>query len=95
MRQVNMTSLGDDARETRTIAGLEKAKEPALEQHLRPRATQTWTVLCANVDQHLRTTVDSGSQSTPMKIGAVMSTVCLLWQSWTRESEVSIPQCEV
>ena len=21
--------------------------------------------------------------------------VCLLWQSWTRESEVSIPQCEV
>ena len=30
-----------------------------------------------------------------MEIGAVMSTVCLLWQSWTRESEVSIPQCEV
>ena len=31
MRQVNMTSLGDDARETLTIAGLEKAKERALE----------------------------------------------------------------
>ena len=30
MRQVNMTSLGDDARETLTIAGLEKAKERAL-----------------------------------------------------------------
>ena len=27
MRQVNMTSLGDDARETLTIAFLEKAKE--------------------------------------------------------------------
>ena len=59
MRQVNMTSLGDDARETLTIAGLEKAKERSLEQHLRLRAPQTWTVLCASVDQYLRTTVDS------------------------------------
>ena len=74
MRQVNMTSLGDDARETFTIAGLEKVKERALEQHLRLRAPQTWTVLCASVDQYLRTTVDSGSQSTPKEIGAVMST---------------------
>ena len=74
MRQVDMTSLGDDARETLTIAGLEKAKERALEQHLRLRAPQTWTVLCASVDQYLRTTVDSGSQPTPMEIGAVMST---------------------
>ena len=74
MRQVNMTSLGDDARETLTIAGLEKAQERALEQHLRLRAPQTWTVLCASVDQYLRTTVDSGSQPTPMEIGAVMST---------------------
>ena len=74
MRQVNMTSLGDDARETLTIAGLEKAKERALEQHLRQRALQTWTVLCASVDQYLRTTVDSSSQPTPMEIGAVMST---------------------
>ena len=70
MRQVNMTSQGDDARETLTIAGLEKAKGRALEQHLRPRAPQTWTVLCASVDQYLRTTVDSGSQPTPMEIGA-------------------------
>ena len=38
-----MTSLGDDARETLTIAGLEKAKERSLEQHLRLRAPQTWT----------------------------------------------------
>ena len=73
-RQVNMTSLGDDARETLTIAGLEKAKERSLEQPLRRRAPQTWTVLCANVDQYLRTSVDSGSQPTPMEIGAVMST---------------------
>ena len=27
MRQANMTSVGDDARETLTIAGLERAKE--------------------------------------------------------------------
>ena len=46
-----MTSLGDDARETLTIAGLEKAKERSLEQHLRLRAPQTWTVLCASVDR--------------------------------------------
>ena len=78
-----MTSLGDDARETLSVAGLEKAKERSLEQHLRERAPQTWTVLCASVDQHLRTTVDSGSRPTPMEIGAVMSNVCLPWQSWT------------
>ena len=74
MRQVNMTWLGNDARETLTIAGLEKAKERSLEQHLRLRAPQTWTVLCASVDEYLRTTVDSCSQPTPMDIGAVMST---------------------
>ena len=74
MRSVNMTSLGDDARETLAIAGLEKAMERSLEQHLCLRAPQTWTVLCTSVDQHLRTTVDSGSQPTPMEIGAVMST---------------------
>ena len=45
-----MTALGDDARETLMIAGLEKA----LEQHLPLRAPQTWTVLCASVDQYLR-----------------------------------------
>ena len=69
-----MTSLGDDARETLTIADLEKAEERSLEQHLRLRAPQTWVVLCASGDQHLRTTVDSGSQPTPMEIGSVMST---------------------
>ena len=95
-RQVNMTSLGDDARETLTIAGLEKAKERSLEQHLRLRAPQTWTVLCARVDQYLRTTVDSGRKSaTPDGHWCCDVNVCLLWQSWTRESEVSIPQCQV
>ena len=74
MRQVNMASLGDDARETLTIAGLEKATERSLEQYLRLRAPQTWTVLFASVDQYLRTTVDSSSQPTPMEIGAVVST---------------------
>ena len=77
MRQVNMTSLGNDARETLTIDGQEKAKERSLEQHLRLRAPQTWTMLCANMDQYSRTTVDSGSQPGTMEIGAVMSTcVC-------------------
>ena len=74
MRQASVTSLGDDACETLTIAGLEKSKERSLEQHLRLRAPQTWTVLCARVDQYLRTTVDSGNQPTSMEIGAVMST---------------------
>ena len=46
VRQVNITSLGDDARERLTIAGLEKARERALEPHLRLRAPQNWTVLC-------------------------------------------------
>ena len=76
-----MTSLGDDARETLTIAGLEKAKKRSLEQHLRLRAPQTWTVLCASVDQYLRTTVDSSSQPSPMEVGSVMSSPfsCLLF----------------
>ena len=51
-----------------------EAKARSLEQHLRLRAPQTWTVLCASVDQYLQTTVDSCSQPTPMEIGAVMST---------------------
>ena len=42
-----MTSLGDDARETLTIAGLEKAQERSLEQHLRLRAPQNLdSVVC-------------------------------------------------
>ena len=75
MRQTGMTSLGDDARETLTIAGLEKAKELSLEQHLRLRAPQTWVVLCNSVDQYLRTTVDSSTaHPAPLEIGAVVCT---------------------
>ena len=102
MRQVSMTSLGDGARETLTIAGLEKTEERFLEQHLRLRAPQTWTVLCASVDQYLRTTVDSCSRPTPMEIGAVVSMcaccgkagqipqceVQQLWQDWASHSDV-------
>ena len=73
VRQVNITSLGDDARERLPIAGLEEARERALEPHLRLRAPQNWTVLCVSVDQYLRTTVDSSSQPTPTVIGAVVS----------------------
>ena len=75
MRQVGSTSLGDDACETLTIAGLAKAKERNLEQFLRLRAPQTWVVLCASADQYLRRTVDSSAtQPTPMDINAVVST---------------------
>ena len=75
MMQVSTTSLGDDARETLTIAGLGKANERSLEQHPRLRAPQTWAVLYSGVDQYLRTTVDSiTTQPTPIGMGAVVST---------------------
>ena len=93
MRQVNMTSLGDDARETLKIAGLEGAKERALEQHFRLRAQQTWTVCkCGSVLAN-----DGGLGQSIHANGNWCRdvNVCVLWQSWTRESEVSIPQCEV
>ena len=65
MRQVNMTSLGDDARETLTIAGLEEAKERALERQC---CVQVWISTCE------RRWTRAVSQPTPMEIGAVMST---------------------
>ena len=75
MKQENMTSLVDNVRETLAIAGLEKkGKERAVEQHLRLRAQDTWTVLRVSINQYLRTTVDSGSQPTPTEIGVVTST---------------------
>ena len=94
MRQVNMTSLGDDARETLTIAGLVKAKEQSLEQHLRLRAPQTWTVLCASVE-----TVPANDGELEQSAHAIGNwcrdvNVLLLWQNWTRESEVWIPHCQ-
>ena len=95
-RQVNMTSLGDDARETLTIAGLEKAKERSLEQHLRHAlhkpgqcCVQVWISTC---ERRWTRTV---SQPTPMEIGAVMTTCACCGKAGHEESEVSIPQCEV
>ena len=49
MRQVNVISLGDDTRETLTIAGLEKAKGRSLEQHLRLRALHKSARCCVQV----------------------------------------------
>ena len=75
MRHLGTTSLGDDARDTLSIVGLQRAKEQDLEQHLRLRAPETWVVSCACADQYLRTTVDSiSTQPTPMDINAVVST---------------------
>ena len=93
-RQVNMTSLGDDARETVTIACLEKAEERSLEQHFRLRAPQTWTMLCAS---GISIANNGGLELSANANGNWCRdvNVCLLWQSWTRESEVSIPQCQV
>ena len=88
LRQGSMTFLGDDARETLKIAGLEKAKERLQEQHLRSRAPQTWVILCASADQFRRTTVNSrAAQPTPMKIGAVVSTCACCGKSGQDKSK--------
>ena len=95
MRQVSVTSLGDNARETLTIAGLENAKERSPEHHLRLRASQSLTVLRANVGSVFAN--DGGVVQSAHANGNWRRdvNVCRLWQSWTRESEVSIPHCEV
>ena len=95
MRQVNMTSLRDDARGTLTIAGLEKAKGRSLEQHLLLRAPQTRNSVVCKCGSVLAN--DGGLEQSAHANGNWCRdvNVCLLWQSWTRESEVSIPQCEV
>ena len=95
MRQVNMTSLGDDARETLTIAGLEKAKERSLEQHFRLRAPQKLESVVCKCGSVLAN--DGGLVQSAHANGKWCRdvNVCLLWRSWTRESEVSISQCEV
>ena len=94
MRQVNITSLGDDARETLTIAGLEG------------QGTISGTTLTSNVLYKPGQCCVQVWVSTCERRGLEQSAhangnwcrdvnVCLLWQSWTRESEVSIPQCQV
>ena len=95
MRQVNMTPLGDDARETLTIAGLEKGQ-----------GTSSGTTLACTCSTDLDSIVckcgsilanDGGLGQSAHANGNWCRdvNVCLLWQSWTRESEVSFPQCEV
>ena len=89
MRQVSMTSLGDDARETLTISG-----------------TISGTTLASVCSTNLDSVVckcgsvlanDGGLEQSAHANGNSCRgvNVCLLWQSWTRESEVSIPQCQV
>ena len=90
MRQANMTSLGDDAGETLTIAGLEKAQ-----------GTISGTALASACSTNLDSVVckcgsvlanDGGLEQSAHANGNWCRdvNVCLLWQSWTRESEVSI-----
>ena len=75
IKQASATSLCGDARQTLTIAGLEKAKERSQEQRLRLHTPQTCVVICTSVGQYSRTTVDSiTAQPTPMEIEAVVST---------------------
>ena len=80
MRQVSVTALRGDARETLKIAGLEKAKGRVLGQHLRLRAPQTWTAHCASVEQDLRNV--GGLQCNSTHANAhyrCCVNVCLLW----------------
>ena len=95
MRQVNMTSLGDDARETLTIAGSGKG-----------HGTSSGTTLTSSCSTNLDSVVCKCGSVLANNGGLDQSAhangnwcrdvnVWLLWQSWTRESEVSIPQCEV
>ena len=87
MRQVNMTSLGDDAREALTIAGLEKAKERSLEQRVLHKPGQYCVQVWISTCERRWTRAASPRQGNWCRV----VNVCLLRQSWTRESEVSIP----
>ena len=95
MRQINMTSLGDDARETLTIAGLEKGQGTISGTTLTStRSTDLDSVVCkcgsalANGGGLEQSAHANGNWCRDVN-------VCLLLQSWTRESEVSLPQCQV
>ena len=95
MRQVNMTSLGDDARETLTIAGLEKGQGTSSGTTLAStRSTDLHSVVC-KCGSILANDGGLGQSAHANGNWRRDVNVCLLWQSWTRESEVSIPPCEV
>ena len=81
-----MTFLGDDARETLTIAVVWRKPRKDYRNNTcvfvlhKPVSYR----LCTSVDQYLRTTLNlSAAQPTPMEIGAVRVDVCLLRQEWT------------
>ena len=87
VRQAGTSSLGDDARETLTITGLEEAKGRKLEQPVRLRVPQTWVVFWASVDQCVRTTVNSiTTLPTPMDINVVVSTCACCGRSGHEKS---------
>ena len=86
MREVNMTSLGDDARETLTIAGLEKPRNEVWNNTCvyvlhRPRqcCVQVWISTC---ERRWTQTVSPRHGNWCRDVN-----VCMLWQSWTLESE--------
>ena len=85
MRQVSMTSLRDDARKTLTISGTTLTS--ACSRNLDSVVCKCGSVL-ANDGGLVQSAHAKGNWCCGFN-------VCLLWQSWTRESEVSIPQCEV
>ena len=94
MRQINMTSLGDDARETLNCwSG-------------KGQGTSSGTTLASTCSTDLDSVACKCGSALANDGGLDQSAhangnwcrdvnVCLLWQSWTRESEVSLPQCEV
>ena len=74
----------------------EMARERNLAQHLRPRAPQTWMVLCTSVDQRLRTTVESSAtQPTPMDINAVVLKCACSGRSGREKSNMPNAQRQV
>ena len=94
MRQVNMTSLGDDARETLAIAWSGEGQ-----------GTRSGTTLASTCCTNLDSVVCKRGSVLANDGGLVQSAhanrnwccdvnVCMLWQSWTQESEVSIPQSQ-
>ena len=83
MRRVNLTSLGNDARETLTIAGLEKAKERSLEQHLRLRAPQNLDcVVCKRGSVSANDCGFDCCSTCADRDRCCRVKVSLLWQKW-------------
>ena len=81
----HMASLGDDARETLTSSGTTLASTCSTN-------LDSFVCKCGSVLAN-----DGGLEQSAHANGNWCRdvNVCLLWQSWTRESEVSIPQCQV